>query len=326
MLAAEVEELLDRGLARHYIALESRLESPRGKILVQELLSRGGISDAKLPCRYFERQANWHLNQVLRAGVVAAAEMTDDRELRQRLYRSVDMFRDVASKAPLETRDIDRAERGLTRLTSASSSALAIIRILHDMRGVAFGPINEHSRTPGFLFDMNVFFQRLLSRFLHENLTARRIEDEISIRGAFAYAVDANPKRRAAPKPRPDFGLFQERNLIGFLDAKYRDSWERGLPSEWLYQGSIYALASPTRVSVLLYATMSEEARDEKIDIQQPIAWSNSIPGSVILRPILMPQLADLLDPNYAKGRIVQRQQWAEDLVILSARKTTSGG
>jgi hypothetical protein len=88
----------------------------------------------------------------------------------------------------------------------------------------------------------------------------------------------------------------------------------------------IYALASPTRVSVLLYATMSEEARDEKIDIQQPIAWSNSIPGSVILRPILMPQLADLLDPNYAKGRIVQRQQWAEDLVILSARKTTSGG
>jgi len=321
MLAAEVDELLHRGLARFYVPLEDRLESPRGKILIQELVSRGGLTEAKLPCRHFERRADWHLNQVLRAGVIEAAKFCDDREVRRHLHRSVDMFGDVTALAVLEAKELDRAERGLSRQTSSYASALTIIRLLLEMRGVAFGSDNKPSSTPGFLFDMNVFFQRLLSRFLHENLATRRIEDEFVIREIFTFAHDANPKRRTPPKPRPDYGLFDGKKLIGFLDAKYRDSWTRGFPAEWLYQASIYALASPSHVSVLLYATMSEAACDEKINIQQPITWSNNSPGSVILRPVPLIQLAELLDPKRIRAQTIQRQQWAEDLVRLTVRK-----
>ena len=48
---------------------------------------------------------------------------------------------------------------------------------------------------PGFLFDMNVFFQRLLSRFLRDNLAGARIADELAIRNLLAYAL----KQRRAP-------------------------------------------------------------------------------------------------------------------------------
>ena len=208
------------------------------------------------------------------------------------------MFGDVECLAGLHTDYIDRAEHDLTRLTAACGPALTIIRLLHDTLGIAFNSGQPPSRMPGFLFDMNIFFQRLLSRFLRDNLAGARIADELAIRNLFTYAPDANPRQRRAPAPRPDYALFYDKVLHGFLDAKYRDVWERSLPAEWLYQLSIYALASPSEVSVLLYASMSAEARDERVEVRQPVTWSNKRPASVILRPVPLPYLAELLDPE----------------------------
>lgn len=323
LLAAEVEELLHRGLARRYTPLSEKLESPRGHILIDQLIRQGGVREARLPCRHFERRAAWHLNQVLRAGLEIAARMAEDRDLRRRVHQLSAMFGDVECLARLGADDINRAERDLTRSTDASRAALTIIRLLYDTLGVAFDSAQVPSRMPGFLFDMNVFFQRLLSRFLRENLTEARIEDERAIRNLFAYAPDANPRRRSAPAPRPDYALFFGNRLHGFLDAKYRDVWERGLPAEWLYQLSIYALASPREreVSVLLYASMSKGARDERVEVRQPVLRSSIQPASVILRPVPLFYLAELLDPDQAGNLVAERRQLADQLIVPRTRQ-----
>jgi len=62
------------------------------------------------------------------------------------------------------------------------------------MQGIALDGGNDLNRTPGFLFDMNVFFQFLLSRFLRENLVNYRIEDEFVIRDIFRYAPENKPQ------------------------------------------------------------------------------------------------------------------------------------
>jgi 5-methylcytosine-specific restriction enzyme subunit McrC len=204
-------------------------------------------------------------------------------------------------------------------MTAANAPALAIIRLLKNMQGVAFESVAESIRTHGFLFDMNIFFQRLLSRFLSENITVRQIKDEHAIGNVFAYSIYANPKGRSPPKPRPDYALFHGNRLCGFLDAKYRDIWEKDLPPEWLYQLAIYALASPSQVSVLLYATMSNDARDERIEIRQPINWSSKGPASVILRPVSLPKLAELLHDR-ADRLSTERRQFADNLVLLDTR------
>jgi 5-methylcytosine-specific restriction enzyme subunit McrC len=317
MLAAEIEELLHRGLVRRYIPQSERLESPRGRILVEELICRGGLIEARLPCRHFERHTDWQLNQVLRGGLDAAAQMTEDRDLRRRVRRLAEMFYEVERKTRIDVGDIDQAERGLTRLTDACAPALRIIRLLFDMLGFAFQPDGLRSPIPGFLFDMNRFFQRLLSRFLHENLLGgKRIVDERAIPLMFAYAPDANPRHHAAPKPRPDYALLRGHVVEGFLDAKYRDVWEKGYPAEWLYQLAIYALASQTRVSAMLYASMALDARDEQVDIRPP--WSSEGPASVIFRPVALPQLAELLNPDKAGSlAAAERRKLAEKLVVL---------
>jgi 5-methylcytosine-specific restriction enzyme subunit McrC len=230
------------------------------------------------------------------------------------------MFGDVGCLATLDVADIDRAERALTRLTDACKPALTIIRLLQETLGVAFDSGQRQSRMPGFLFDMNVFFQRLLSRFLRDNLVGGRIVDEAAIRNLFAYAPDANPRRRSVPAPRPDYAFLRDDALCGFLDAKYRDIWERGLPSDWLYQLSIYALASPSEASVLLYASMSPDARDERVEVRQPILSSTRRSASVIIRPVPLPYLAELIGSNQGVNVARNRRRLADQLVMPQVR------
>ena len=321
LLAAEVEELLHRGLARRYVPLSEKLESPRGRLLIDQVIRQGGVQEARLPCRHFERRADWHLNRVLRAGLEAAARMAEDRDLRRHIHQLSVGFGDVERLARLDIGEIDRAERELTRLTAANRPALTIIRLLQDTLGLAFESAQPSTRMPGFLFDMNMFFQRLLSRFLHDNLTSTRIADEVPIRNLFAYAPDGNPRRRSAPAPRPDYALFRGNALCAFLDAKYRDIWERGLPAEWLYQLSLYALASPSQVSVLLYASMAADARDEGVEVRQPVMWSDKGPASVIVRPVPLRYLAEILAPDRFAALASKRRQLANQLVVPQIRR-----
>jgi 5-methylcytosine-specific restriction enzyme subunit McrC len=320
MLVEEVDELLHGGLARRYSARSERMASPRGRILFNEIIRGGGITEARLPCRHFERSVDWHLNRVLRAGLGAAALMTQDRELRRRIHRLSDLFGEVAQLDRLAVEDIDRAERGLTRLTAANAAALTIIRLLKDMQGVILESAEGIIQTPGFLFDMNRFFQALLLRFLKENTAVFRIEGERAIANVFNYSADANPRRRGAPKPRPDYALFQKNEVYCFADAKYRDVWEKGLPAEWLYQLSIYALASPAQVSILLYATTATQARDERIEIRQPVVWSNKGPALVILRPVLLPKLAELVRPGRNDLLARMQRRFADGLLMFDSR------
>lgn len=321
MLAAEAEELLHRGLARRYEQRSGRLASPRGQILVRELSGRGGITEARLPCRHFERSADWPLNRLVCAGLELAGAMSADRDLRRRVHRLARAFAEPGQTPTPNLDEIDRTARGLTRLTAAYAPALTVIRLLREMLGSSLDePDTVRHRTSGFLFDMNRFFQRLLSRFLHDHLVDGRIEDEQGIGNLFAYARDANPRRRHAPEPRPDYALFDRNGLRAFLDAKYRDVWERGVPAEWLYQLAAYALASPDRVSVLLYASMSGDARDERLDIRAPIPWPNGTPASIILRPVPLTIVAELLQPEVASRASAERRRLAQDLVLLGAR------
>jgi 5-methylcytosine-specific restriction enzyme subunit McrC len=233
-------------------------------------------------------------------------------------------FASVNEKHYLARLDIDRAESSLTRLTVAYRPALIILRLLLAMQGVDTASTSASVRTPGYLFDMNAFYQRLLSRFFRVNLIGQTIRDEYSLRHTFSYAPEGNPRRQKAPSPRPDYALFDAKGLKGFLDAKYRDAWERGIPADWLYQLSVYALASPSHTSTLLYATMSDDAVDEQIDIHNPGSLTPQVLASVILRPVHLKLLAELICSTKGHNSASARQEYARDLSLLQLRPDRS--
>ena len=314
LLAEEADELLHRGLSRHYVPREDRLESPRGRILVGALARNGGVVEARLPCRYVERRVDWRLNQVLRAGLRLASHLAQDAEVRRRVQR-LDAALDGVAHAPLDREAVDEAERGLTRLTEAYRPALTLVRLLLDAQGIDMEDGRPRA-VPGFLFDMNSFFERLVSRFLHDNLPPGwRIVDQRSVRGLLRYAPEANPNGRSAPSVRPDYALHEPGHPVRFLDAKYRDVWTEGCTAEWLYQLSLYALAGAGRVSVLLYATTHAAAREERLEVRPGASDDKPVAATVIIRPVDLTRISELIGPGQANTHARERQGLALALV-----------
>ena len=284
-LMIEVEELLARGLLRRYIRREEKLSSPIGQVNFQMLIRQGGLVDGSLPCVYYNRLENCLHNRVILSGLVLAAQLTTDLHLRVHARQLARRFSNSVQPIRLSPQTLLQVERESNRLSAAYSPAMKLIALLLGETGSDLYEKDDQIKLRGFLFDMNRFFQALLSRLLNEYLEGFEVEDEHKLKGFLSYIPGYELPRRHDPLPRPDFAIFKKRKLISLLDAKYRDLWNEGLPREMLYQLIVYALSQQKeRKATILYPSMDETAREAKIRINEPVMGFTN--GMIILRPV----------------------------------------
>lgn len=303
-LAAEVSELLARGLHRDYLRTESMLASPRGQIDFGKYLQVTSRASVTLPCVHHPRSEDTSINRTLHGGLELAAGMTLDRELGGRARRLAKSFTAKITPRKLDVAGFDEAWHSLDRRTTAYQPALTLIKMLLNTQGAALTDNKSNITAAGFLFDMNRFFQALLSRFLGENLVGCEVQDEKILRGVFAYDPANNPRNCSPPKLRPDFLVLRNQRVVALLDAKYRDLWERNLPREMLYQLALYAMGqeSVERRATILYPTLDDAARQQVIFVKDPLRGTAK--AQVILRPVNLLKLDELL-----RGKEVQAQR-----------------
>jgi len=299
-LNTEVQELISRGLLRAYIPTSERLSSPRGRINVSRIALDGGIATATLPCHYYPRVEDTLFNQVLMSGLKLAGSIASVVDLQRESRRLASLMEEQVSTVRLDGMLLNRACRQMNRLTGAYSSSLSIIRLLMEAQGVVLEGQAASTKLPGFLFDMNAFFQALISRFLQENLPSYSVCDEHALKGMMRYNPKFNPRRRQSPTPRPDYVVFQQKSICSILDAKYRDLWTKDLPREMLYQLVVYAVSqSDCRQSSILYPTNDVLAKEARIDVSDPVFGSHL--GRVCLRPVHLPLLEKLVTSSSAQ-------------------------
>ena len=313
-LEGEVRVLLRQGPQRAYVRREEELASPRGRIDLGASLRGLSSGRASLRCSYHSRIEDQPLNQMLRAGLVLASRLTRDPHLRLRLHRLEARLRGV-TPTRLEPRRLARVIQDTNRLTAAYRPVLSLIQLLLEAEGMTPEDASHPRVLPGFLFDMNRFFQALLSRFLTEHLPEYTVHEEFPLHGMMAYAPAHNPLQRRAPVPRPDFAIREGQTVLALLEAKYRDLWETPLPRDMLYQLSLYALShGALGTATLLYPTLAAQAREQVIELNDVIHGGRR--ARVILRPVHLHTLADLLQREDSRDVARERAAFARWLAL----------
>jgi 5-methylcytosine-specific restriction enzyme subunit McrC len=294
-LAAEVAELLARGIHRDYERLQAQLVVPRGRIEFDRLAVNPHRTSAALPCVHYPRTEDTLLNQVTLAGLVYAGRLTTNIDLRAHLNRLVKSLTETVSLKRLSQILLSDAQLILDRRTRAYRSTLILIELLLGNEGVSLEVKTDRVLLPGFLFDMNRFFQALVSRFLHDHLEGVEVQDEHRLNELFCYDPVRNPRKRRAPVQKPDFVIRRSQQVEAILDAKYRDLWEKPLPREMLYQLALYALGQSRgeRRASILYPTIAPEAVEQAIILREPSTGAPQ--AQVILRPVNLLKLETLL-------------------------------
>ena len=314
-LLREARDLLARGLHREYERYREQLASPRGRVDFQRIAKRGGIHDAAVPCRFTNRSDNSPLNRALAAGLRFAAGRAADRRLRFDAQRLAQELERTVSSSRLSIELLDEACAAVDRRTRRYEPALRLIQLLYEGDSITLEDEPEHPtiRLRGFAIDMNRIWQQLLARVLREWTEGVDVREEFAIKGLFQHDP-MYASRARVPRPRPDFAAFHGGKLLGYLDAKYRDLWERGLPREMLYQLSLYAMAQGHGVATILYPTDASDAVEQRLNIHDPLI--GTVRASVALRPVPLRALDRLIDAPLSSARMKARQAFAHSLLM----------
>ena len=243
-LLRAVERVIRAGLLPEYVSETAELASPKGRIDMRALASRPPGVTAR--CRFEVLTLDHPLNRTLADGLRWTSGLVHDRRLKLDLRRAADRALGHAEPAPLTSLRLRRAVAALDRRSSHYRPAMELLTLL--FHGHESGPHLETGRHAigGFFLDMNVLFERFLTRYLQEHAPAG-IEVVGQQARAEVFTYLENPSGWRQPQIRPDLIFKRDGEIVLVADVKYRNRHEHPPSTAELYQLTAYGLSFEMR-------------------------------------------------------------------------------
>lgn len=242
-LSTAARRAFRRGPLHGYRTEEQALYGIRGRIRLDDQLSRRFAIALPVEVRYDEFTNDILANQLVKAAVLRLGGMhLRSQEARRGLGWVGGLLADV-SLVEFPTRKVP--EVAFDRLNEHYRLVVELSRLI--LQHSAFQAERGKVRASGFLVDMNYLFQDFLTQALRDALgVSRRV-----LRSEKQIPFDEGKRLR----PQPDFSWW-DGNVCAFVgDAKYKNvEGERKVPAGDLYQLLAYATALDLPGGLLVYA------------------------------------------------------------------------
>lgn len=167
LLTEEAKELLADGLLRDYRPTDDALEVLRGRLRYREQLTRRYCEVLPLECSFDEYDSDMPENQLIAAGLDVARRRAQDTNVRRSALRLSGVLAGVCTPPTLDAGWY--AERiQYTRRNKRYESAHELAKLV--LRHEAFDDLFDTSdgRSSAFLINMNVLFERFVTRLVRE--------------------------------------------------------------------------------------------------------------------------------------------------------------
>jgi len=242
VLRDEVDLLTRSGLTADYQEVEEWTSLPRGSVRFSVLARNPTRASAALPCRFQRRVTDIPLNRLALACLGSLRRSVSDHALAFDLHAREAMLSEVCIREPLTRSLLSEAVETLDRRTNYYQPVVNLAAFILAGLGIGFsGEVG--AELPGFLFDMNILFERFVSRLIQEYAPQSMVIDAQDTNSS-AFRMTSNPHGWQRSRLRPDIVV---RNASGepriILDTKYKRFGAGVRPgSADIYQMTLYSV------------------------------------------------------------------------------------
>lgn len=217
LLVHHSEHILKTHLSKSYVAKELRTSTLKGSVLWAKSFGRHPADG--LTCRAFELITDEPMNQLVLAGLEAAARILHGTKYSSLAATQLFVWGQIARRQVPCRNDFERAEQRISRLTEHYRPALTL------SRAITFGlsPIDLETTGTASLNHLEFYIPLLFESFL-----ARLLTPYAAMHG-LRLSFKASDKRALLDgdgqlyrKIEPDITVLRGRTPVGVIDAKFK--------------------------------------------------------------------------------------------------------
>jgi 5-methylcytosine-specific restriction enzyme subunit McrC len=234
-----VEERIDLGLYRNYVEEEANLPTVRGRILIAEDLHQNTVLRHRTFCRFTTYSWDLPENQIIRHVVHLLSGWGLSRKLTGRLL-ALDSQLDEIERVSFRAVDVDRFTYNRQSVDYQPIHRLCQLFL----EGASLSEEAGNVAFDGFLLDMNVLFERFITRALRERLVY-----PLSLRDQLNVTLDVDEQVQM----RPDLVVSNGGAHVLAADCKYKRLETDQHKNHDLYQLVSYCTALEVGNGMLIY-------------------------------------------------------------------------